>query len=84
MDWQPISTAPMNSEWVEVKLKGGAVYVAHYASDLSGEEQSPFEGWFTGMYDPFFRQIAEPEMWRPYVKPTKDKDLKPQRVAAEI
>lgn len=37
--------------WLEVMLWDGTVCLAHYARDLSGEEQPPFEGWFVEVKD---------------------------------
>lgn len=49
--WQPAATAPQTA--VEVQLgyppvgfNGPAILVAHWAQDLSGEEQPPYRGWF--------------------------------------
>lgn len=44
--WQPIATAPKGVH-VMVRMADGTVHEsAHWASDRSGEEQPPFEGWF--------------------------------------
>jgi hypothetical protein len=68
--WQPMSTAPRNATDIRVKLKSGMVYErAHWASDLSGEEQPPFEGWFVERGDKSgFESIPEPVAWMPVRK----------------
>jgi len=43
---------------------------AHWASDLSGEEQPPFEGWFVPVKDQsgrilYYMEIREPVSWKP-------------------
>ncbi len=58
-----MSTAPQNATWCEVKLQDGTLKRAHWASNLSGEEQPPFQGWFEG--EKTCWQIAEPVEWRP-------------------
>lgn len=65
--WRGMTTAPKNSTEVEVRLKDGRVLVAHWAQDLSGEEQPPFSGWFVynGSY---CSGIDEPVAWRPLRK----------------
>ena len=62
--WQPIKTAPKNSSWVQVKMRDGTVKRAHWASDLSGEEQPPFEGWFVKRQG-YMLGIPNPVAWRP-------------------
>jgi hypothetical protein len=62
--WQPIETAPKGRDIVVLtKNRAGChgYLIAHYASDLSGEEQPPFEGWFwwTG-FD--FRQVPTSDL----------------------
>lgn len=45
--WLPINTAPVNGTTFVARLKDGTVHKeCHWASDLSGEYQPPFEGWF--------------------------------------
>ena len=63
--WLPIKSGPHNLALVEVKDEAGVVYAdAHWASDLSGEEQPPFEGWFIPIGSGY-RQIDKPKYWRP-------------------
>jgi hypothetical protein len=62
--WQPIETAPKGRDVVVLtKNRAGChgYLIAHWASDLSGEEQPPFEGWFwwTG-FD--FRQVPTSDL----------------------
>ncbi len=65
IDWWFIESAPKNSTWIEVKLKDGTIHKAHWASDLSGEEQPPFQGWFVSRPGcSGFYQIETPEFWR--------------------
>jgi hypothetical protein len=40
-----MSDAP-RGRTVRVKLESGEILDAHFAQDLSGEEQPPFQGWF--------------------------------------
>lgn len=64
--WRPMDEAPKNATWVFVRLPDGAEVAAHWASDLSGEEQPPFEGWFVGgKHTSGFRQVKDPVLWRP-------------------
>jgi len=49
--WQPPATAPETATWVQLgyvepHAHAPVIIVAHWASDMSGEEQPPFEGWF--------------------------------------
>ena len=46
LKWQPMDKAPKDATWVLVKTKGGNIYRAHWASDLSGSAQPAFQGWF--------------------------------------
>lgn len=62
--WKPIATAPRNATKVEVRMSDGTIYKdAHWACDLSGDEQPPFKGWFIPGGDGFIG-IPEPEAWR--------------------
>ena len=40
------------------------IVLGHWASDLSGEEQPPFEGWFTKSGEHRYCQITDPISWR--------------------
>jgi len=46
--------------WVLVQLPDGTELEAHWACDLTGEEQPPFRGWFNRQY----RQVPQPLLWR--------------------
>ena len=74
-EWQPMKSAPKNATWVEVLLANGrSVQRAHWASNLSGEEQPPFEGWFyerevgSGKGSGYHQITPKPIAWRPEVK----------------
>ncbi len=74
--WQPIMSAPKNATEIEVKMKDGEIYPkAHWASDLSGEEHPPFQGWFVPTIIDNevvgYSEIAQPIEWRPIQKPEK-------------
>ncbi len=72
--WQPIETAPKNA--TTVRLRNGVRELeGHWASDLSGSEQPPFQGWFEALHDPhsgnlmYNREIVPaPTEWRPVTK----------------
>ncbi len=67
--WQPIATAPMDATTIEVKMKDGTVKNAHWACDMSGEDQPPFRGWFEEIGQrgaAYFNQIKTPTHWRPF------------------
>ena len=65
--WLPTDEAP-KGRTVRVKLKSGQVLEAHFAQDLSGEEQPPFQGWFkqrSAKHPEYgFVQIDDPVGWR--------------------
>lgn len=66
--WRSISEAPKGKS-VRVKLKSGKTLTAHFAQDLSGEEQPPFKGWFTerSKIHPEYGyvEIETPIAWKP-------------------
>ena len=66
LGWSEMSVAPKTTERIEVELKDGSIVEAHWASDLSGEEQPPFQGWFVERGDGFSQVF--PIHWRK-VKP---------------
>jgi hypothetical protein len=71
-EWQFISNAPRNATSVRVRMKDGTIHpCAHWAQDLSGEEQPSFSGWFVPVVENgrtvFMRQIDEPQYWMPIV-----------------
>jgi hypothetical protein len=71
--WYPMSTAPMNSHIVTVKMRDGSVKKAHWACNLSGEEQPAFQGWFATCYNKYGSvsynyEIDTPIVWRPILE----------------
>lgn len=65
--WFDMETAPMNATWVLVLQADGTEIEAHWAQDLSGEEQPPFRGWYVRYPDggdSRFRGIPTPLGWR--------------------
>jgi hypothetical protein len=69
-DWSLMDSAPRNAQWIEILQADGVnTCVAHWASDLSGEEQPPFEGWFrdqgTANGKQFAQIVPDPIAWRP-------------------
>lgn len=48
---------------VEVMHADGTICKAHWACDLSGEDQPPFIGWFTKCGNGY-REIPQPMFWR--------------------
>lgn len=67
--WRDIRTAPHNAEEVEVCMANGVIHPrAHFACDLSGEEQPAFRGWFIPSDSGGFVQIEKPKSWRPIQK----------------
>jgi hypothetical protein len=65
-DWRTMESAPKNATWVEVDT-GTRIVRAHWASNLSGEEQPPFEGWFEDKGSYFAAVFPSPIRWRPIV-----------------
>jgi len=65
-EWKPISEAPKDSTSIRAKMKDGTFHEdAHWASDMSGENQPIFEGWFipsNGYYS--YEQIETPIEWQ--------------------
>lgn len=67
-DWEPIATAPKGRN-IRVRLADGRIYdEAHWASDLSGEEQPPFRGWFAPLKREdgsvsYYHAIQDPIEW---------------------
>jgi hypothetical protein len=62
--WLPMESAPKNATWVMVKMKDGEELEAHWAQDLSGENQPPFKGWFMKNSHTMI-QIETPIKWKP-------------------
>lgn len=70
--WLSIDDAPKNARWVIGLFESGAELEVHWASDLSGEEQPPFRGWFArypGGGERGFYQTDEPVAWKPVAEP---------------
>lgn len=44
--WLNMDSAPKDGRNIRVRDKEGKIHNAHFAQDLSGEEQPPFSGWF--------------------------------------
>ncbi len=68
--WRSMDRAPKDCTWVEVRVDTGTVstvYVAHWAQDLSGEEQPPFSGWFINHPSGGYAGIPNPFCWRPLI-----------------
>ena len=78
--WQPIVTAPHTLDWVQgwcPDRPSDPVVRMHWASDLSGEDQPAFQGWFytkpaiaslgfaVGFYE------CHPTHWRPFSPATR-------------
>ena len=61
--WLPMCEAPKDASEVEVMLDDGRIVIAHYACDLSGEEQPPFKGWF--LHNGYYFGEINPTGWRP-------------------
>lgn len=74
MEWRSMDSAPRNATWVMVKTADGKAHRAHFAEDVSGEEQPPFSGWFKRVdkIDGFVGLGSEPIMWRPCSKDEND------------
>lgn len=70
--WQPMGTAPKNATEVTLKMNTGAIYPrAHWAQNLSGEEQPAFAGWFVQINSLVRLRLSfracngDPVGWRP-------------------
>jgi hypothetical protein len=67
--WQPMATAPKGGypiQHVQLLEADGTIHKdAHWACDLSGEEQPAFMGWFvpSGSYN--YVEVERPKAWRP-------------------
>ena len=68
--WQSIETAPKNASNVILRVPCKRLHpdhrevIAHWASDLSGEEQPPYKGWFYDDGHGFSAVTPEPTHWR--------------------
>ncbi len=63
--WFPLSTAPTRGRSIEVEVlcRNGTIKVAHYACDLSGEEQPAYRGWFERV-TPTYNSEVDAIAWR--------------------
>lgn len=66
--WDPMSSAPCRGYPI-LQIRGrendGRIFEPmHWASDLSGEEQPAFEGWFVPMGEKSWAQV-HPVEWQP-------------------
>jgi len=65
--WKPIEEAPKDATEIRVRLKDGTIYEkAHFACDLSGEDQPAFRGWFIDSSKNSYREIETPIEWQDY------------------
>lgn len=60
--------APKNATWITVLMENGTTQNAHWAQDLSGEDQPMFRGWFIKSGDHDYSPIDEPIAWKPIEK----------------
>ncbi len=65
--WRNMDTAPQDATTVEVMLPDFKTEEAHWACDLSGEEQPPFRGWFAKR-GTHYSQVY-PMRWKPLPNP---------------
>ena len=63
MTWRDMESAPDTTENILVNTKHGE-YIAHFAQDLSGEDQPAFKGWFTKTGPHDYQQVT-PIGWKP-------------------
>ncbi|MGQ0621337.1 MAG: hypothetical protein ACT4QA_15670 [Panacagrimonas sp.] len=86
-DWRSMDTAPRNTTDVRVRMADGTEHArAHWACDMSGEEQPPYRGWFVPVlrHDgrvSFFSGIDEPAQWRPIL--SSNAEVEPLKVPGE-
>lgn len=65
--WRCMHSAPRNATWIIVRNDAGE-HRAHWAEDMSGEEQPAFRGWFReALHGCGFVELpgGEPTEWRP-------------------
>lgn len=61
--WQSVTADQHHGKWLDVMMPDGAIIRAHWAQDMSGEEQPPFRGWFRKVGS-FMAEIGEPILWK--------------------
>lgn len=72
--WLPMNTAPINGTIFMARLKDGTIYKeCHWASDLSGEYQAPFEGWFIASGNSY-TEIDPIEWLLPFNQPEENQE----------
>lgn len=64
-DWRDMSSAPRDTTWIEIQQRNGMIWAAHWAQDLSGEEQPCFRGWFVFGGPTGYRELSHAVAWRP-------------------
>jgi len=62
--WKAMAEAPKGKTVEVLMTDEETIEVAHWASDLSGEEQPAFEGWFVRSGKHSYSQIKNPVSWR--------------------
>lgn len=62
LEWSSMDYAPRDGSWIVVEIDNETIR-AHWAEDLSGEEQPPFSGWFAEDGAGSYRQV-HPVRWR--------------------
>jgi hypothetical protein len=71
-EWRPIETAPKDGTKLLLtndRHPQCLMIVGHWAQDLSGEEQPPFQGWFHWSGCGFAQLPDEPTHWQPLPNP---------------
>lgn len=66
--WQPMQIAPKDCRWITVLTSEGDEERVHWAEDLSGSDQPPYQGWFKEHPSPKcgFIQVRGPfQGWKP-------------------
>jgi desulfoferrodoxin (superoxide reductase-like protein) len=61
--WQHVTTEQHNGKWLDVMMSNGEIIRAHWAQDMSGEEQPPYRGWYREMGS-IMGPIDDPILWR--------------------
>lgn len=61
--WQPVTTEQHHGKWLGVMMADGEIVRAHWAQDMSGEEQPPYRGWFE-RFGTFMREVDAPILWK--------------------
>lgn len=72
-EWAPIATAEKTTRIdIQIITREGVVHpCCHWASDLTGEDQPAFQGWFYPIMDDtnekilYYNQVVNPLGWKP-------------------